>query len=235
MGHSYARPEVRVGFYAAALTSVTTLVSFGLALAAIPSSGAFCPAACINYPYLEPAAKYPRDFIWMLPAMLSVLSFVGLMVAIRANAKSRQTVFAQLAVSCALISAAILISNYYLQFSVVPASLMSSETLGLALLTQSNPNGIFIALEEIGYFLMSICFLFAGFSLAGDGRLESAVRWIFWLGFISAILSLGIVSTVYGLQKLDRLEVLIISINWLVLILNGGLLSVYFSMHSHQS
>lgn len=234
MGRAQYRPEACVGFYAAVLTSLTTSVSLALALIAIPNSGAFCPADCIDYPYLDAAAQYPRDFIWMLPAMLAVLSFVGLVVSIHANARPRQAVFAQLALSFALISAAVLVSNYYLQFSVIPASLLSSETEGIALLTQYNPRGVFIALEELGYLLMSICFLFAGLSIGGKGRIQAAIRWIFYLGFVLGVVSLGVVSAIYGLQKLDRFEVLIISINWLVLIVNGGLLSVHFRAYAPE-
>ena len=228
MEQAQARRVARLGFYAALFTALTTLIAFALALTAIPSSGAFCPADCLEYPYVAAAVQYPSDFIWMLPAMFVVLSFVILIVAIHANTEPGQAVFAQLALSFALISSGVLLSNYYLQFSVIPASLLSSETDGLSLLTQYNPHGIFIALEELGYLLMSICFLFAGISITGSNRVEVAVRWTFYLGFALAILALGIVSMIYGQQRLDRFEVLIITINWMVLIINGGLLSVHF-------
>ena len=40
---------------------------------------------------------------------------------------------------------------------------MNGETDGIALLTQYNGHGIFIAMEELGYITMSISFLFSLF------------------------------------------------------------------------
>jgi hypothetical protein len=39
-------------------------------------------------------------------------------------------------------------------------SLMNGQAQGIALLTQYNPYGVFIVLEELGYLLMSLSFLF---------------------------------------------------------------------------
>jgi hypothetical membrane protein len=87
---------------------------------------------------------------------------------------------------------------------------------------------VFLVLEELGYLVMSISFLFAGIAIAAKNRLETAVRWIFIMAFILVVLSLVVVSAIYGLERLDRFEVLAVSVNWLVLVVNGVLLSIMF-------
>ena len=96
------------------------------------------------------------------------------------------------------------------------------------MLIQYNPHGVFLALEELGYLVMSLSFLFMAPVFANRNRLESAVRWIFVIAFILAIVSLAVISINYGLERQDRFEVAVLSIDWLVLIINGGLLSIVF-------
>ena len=43
-----------------------------------------------------------------------------------------------------------------------------------------------------------------------------------------AIAALIVISLIYGLERLDRFEVVVISIDWLVLMVNGVLLSILF-------
>jgi hypothetical protein len=49
----------------------------------------------------------------------------------------------------ATISCTLLVGDYFIQISVIQPSLLKGETDGIALLTQYNPHGIFIALEEV--------------------------------------------------------------------------------------
>jgi hypothetical protein len=60
------------------------------------------------------------------------------------------------------------------------------------------------------------------------GRLASVVRWVFIAGFVLTMVFLAVISINYGLDRMDRFEVAVISINWLVLVLNGIMLSVLF-------
>jgi hypothetical protein len=112
-------------------------------------------------------------------AMILVLSYLVLMVSIHAYASQDWKIFSQIGLSFAVIAALILLVDYFVQFSVVPISLMSGETEGIALLTQYNPHGIFIALEELGYILMSLSFLFVAPVFADKTRLGSSVRGCF--------------------------------------------------------
>lgn len=223
----------RFGFYSALCTALLTTVTFGFALYAIPISGANCLENCVEYPYLDTAARFPRDFMWMPLAILLVLAYVTLMVSIHAYAPDSKKTFSQAGLSFALMAATMLASVYFIQFSVIPISLMKGETDGLAALIQYNPHGVFIAMEELGYLLMSLSFLFMAPVFAGRSRLERAVRWIFAGAFFLAIAALIAISLIYGLERLDRFEVAVISIDWLVLIVNGILLSILFKRQQH--
>jgi hypothetical protein len=217
-----------VGFYAAVLTTIITLITFGLAITAIPISGANCREGCITYPYLDTVSQFPRDYQWMLPAIGLVLVYVVLMVAIFAFAPTQRKLFGHIGLLFALIASVTLLIDYFVQFSVVPISLMNNETEGITLITQYNSHGLFIALEELGYLMMSLSFLFMAFVFSTQNRLEAIVRRIFMGGFVLAGIALITVSMIYGLDRQDRFEVIIISIDWLVLLVNSILLSVMF-------
>jgi hypothetical protein len=227
------RTASRFGFYAAILTAAMTLVTFGFALVAIPISGANCPGDCIAYPYLDTAAQYPRDFLWMPLAMAMLLAFVALMASIHVHAAEQTRIFSLVGLSFALMAASILLADYYLQFSVIPMSLTNDETEGVALLIQYNPHGVFLVLEELGYLLMSLSFLFMAPVFGNASRLASAVRWVFAGSGVAAFAALIVIAFLYGLARLDRFEVVVISITWLALIVNGTLLSILF--HRQQT
>jgi hypothetical protein len=218
----------RFGYYSALLTTVITIVTFGFAMIAIPISGANCPQDCVEYPYLDTVSQYPRDFLWMPLAIILVLAYVALMVSIHHYAPAQKKILSQVGLCFALIAAAVLTIDYYVQFSVIPMSLKNDETEGLAMLIQYNPHGVFLALEELGYLVMGLSFLFMAPVFANRSRLESAIQWIFVVAFILAIVSLVVISIIYGLERLDRFEVIVLSIDWLVLIVNGVLLSIVF-------
>lgn len=218
----------RVGLYSAVLTVLTTAVTFGLAITAVPNAGAGCQENCVVYPYLDTLSEFPGDYLWMPPAMVLVVLYVVLVSSIHAQATPQKRVYAQIGLSFALLAAGVLLSDYFVQFSVVPVSLMNGQTEGIALLTQYNPYGLFIVLEELGYLLMALSFLFLAPAFAGWGRLASAVRWVFVGGFVLTVVFLAVISAVYGLQRMDRFEIAAISINWLVLLINGALLGFLF-------
>lgn len=218
----------RVGLYSAILTAVTTALTFGLAITAVPNAGAGCRVDCVGYPYLDTLSEFPGDYLWMPPAMVLVVLYVVLVSSIHAQATPYKKVYSQIGLSFALISAGVLLGDYFVQFSVVPVSLMNGQTEGIALLTQYNPYGAFIVLEELGYVLMGLSFLFLAPVFAGRGRLGSAIRWVFIGGFVLTVIFLAAISAIYGLERMDRFEIAAISIAWLVLLINGVLLGFLF-------
>jgi hypothetical protein len=218
----------RVGLYSSILTVLVTLVTFGLAITAIPNSGAGCVDKCFEYPYLDTLSEFPGDYLWMPPAMILAVLYVVLVASIHAHASQQKKMYSQIGLSFALLAAGVLLCDYFVQFSVVPISLMNGQTKGIALLTQYNPYGVFIALEELGYMLMALSFVFLAPVFAKEGRLASAVRWVFVGGFVLTVVFLAAISAVYGLERMDRFEIAAISIAWLVLLINGVLLSLLF-------
>jgi hypothetical protein len=217
-----------VGFYTAIFTVIMTMVTFGFAITAIPISGANCGELCIEYPYLNTLSQFPKDYLWMPLAIILTRSYLALMVSIHVYASSQRKIFSQIGLAFALMATMVLVGDYFVQFSVVPISLMSGETEGITLLTQYNAHGVFIVLEELGYLLMSLSFLFMAPVFVNKNRLESAIRWVFFISFLLTVVALTLISITYGLDRQDRFEVAVISIDWLVLIINGVLLSLVF-------
>lgn len=222
------RPALWVGFYSSVLLAVITFITFGFAIVAIPISGANCLEGCIDYPYLDTLSQFPKDYRWMVSAILLMLVYQVAMVAIHQTAAQEKKIFSLIGLSFALMSTLILVSDYFIQFSVIPISLMHGETEGITLLTQYNAHGIFIVLEELGYLLMSLSFLFFALVFLTKNRLEGAIRWIFLAGFGLTLVALTVVTINHGLNRQDRFEVVVISIDWLVLVINGSLLSILF-------
>jgi len=216
----------QLGFYSSVLTAIIAAVFFIAGILTPARSGPFAPATnSITYPYTNVAAFIPNDYLWLYPGILLALIFVVLMVCIHYYASNDKKIFSQIGLSFALVYATVVLIDYFIQFTMVIPSILSGETAGLSLFTQYNPHGIFIALEGLGYFMMSVAFLFAAAVFAG-GRLERAIRWLFVASFILAIVSF----TVFSLLRYDivAFEVTILTINWTVLIVSGILLSVLF-------
>ena len=216
----------RLGFWSAVLTAVFAAAFFLACFLTPPRSGPFAPAAIIVlYPYTNVAAFIPNDYLWLYPGILLALIFIVLVVCIHSYAPSDRKIFSHIALSFAVIYATIILIDYFIQFTVVIPSILTGETAGLSLFTQYNPHGFFIALETLGYSMMSGAFLFVAAVFAG-GKLERALRWIFIAGFVAAVLFFTALSLLH--YDLIAFEVTIITINSIVLIVSGVLLSVVF-------
>lgn len=216
----------RLGFWSAIFTAIIAIAFFMAGILTPARSGPFASASgSITYPYTNVAAFIPNDYLWLYPGILLAMIFVVLMVCIHYYASDEKKIFSQIALSFALIYSALIITDYFIQFTVVIPSILSGETAGLSLITQYNPHGIFIAIEGIGYLMMSLSLLFAAPVFTG-GKLESAIRWLFIASFI---LALGLFA-ILSLLKYDIVvfEVGILTINWIVLIISGILLSILF-------
>lgn len=226
---------IKFGFYSSILLAVITLITFGFALTAIPVSGAFCPGDCIEYPYLDTLSQFPKDYLWMFLATILILIYLIFIISVHFHAQEKLKIYSHISLAFALISSIVLLVCYFIQFSVIPASLLNGETEGITILTQYNPHGVFVALEEFGYLMMSFSFLFLAPVFAGNNGLEKAIRWIFMIAFVLTMISFVIVTVKHGIVRKDRFEVIVISINWLVLITNGVLISIVFKKALDQT
>jgi hypothetical protein len=218
----------KIGYYSSIILAIITLITFGFAITAVPISGEFCLKNCIEYPYLNTLSQFPKDYYWMFLAIILIITYLILIVSIHSFANSTKQIFSRISLAFTIISSAVLVSCYYIQFNVVPASLKNGETDGIALITQYNPNGIFIALEELGYILMSFAFLFIAPVFEENNLLHKCIRWIFIINCSIVIFAFAVITIKYGLRKGYLFEVFIISINWLVLVVNGILVALVF-------
>jgi len=91
------------------------------------------------------------------------------MACIHYYAADDKKLFSQIGLSFAVVYAAVITTDYFIQWTVVEPSILSGETAGLALFTQYNPHGLVVALEGLGYLMMNGAFLFAAVFLLGDG------------------------------------------------------------------
>lgn len=218
----------RLGFWFAILTAVSALTAFAIAVATPPISGPFCQSGCVTYPYANVVSFVPHDYIWMYPGILLTPMFVILMACIHYYVDDEKKIFSQIGSCFALISAVAITTDYFIQLAVIQPSLLKGETEGLALFSQYNPHGIFIALEDLGYLMLSLAFLFVGTVFVKEERLERIIRWLFILSSLISIGAFIVLSLIYGQNLEYRFEVTIIAINWITLILAGAMLSVFF-------
>ena len=215
------KQTVRFGYASAWLLSLLTIITFIIAILTPPISGPGCLKNCIDYPYLDIISRFPRDYFWIFPAILILILNIVLFSNLVLFTKPGKKVYSITGLSFAVISATLLIADYYIQVSVIQPSLLRNETEGIALLTQYNPHGVFIALEEIGYFLMSLAFfcLFPVFSWHEKG--QRVLKLNFLTGFPAILLSLFIISMKHGLQREYYFEIASITICWIEMIIAG--------------
>ena len=219
---SPAGAACRFGFRVAVATVGVTVLTFALALTALPDK--------VPYPFTGYGIpqQWPGDYYWLFPAMVLMLLFVALVAALHQYAPDKSKTYSSLALCLAVIAATVLLVNYYIQAVVMPTSLEKGQLDGWSIFTQYNPHGIFIALEELGYLLMTLVFLSLVPVLSTRTRLERSIRWLFLASFAAAVASLAVVVALRGMNREDVFEIIIISIAWLTLIAGGVLLAVLF-------
>lgn len=210
------------------LTAALTVISLGVAVSTPPLSGPFCTGECFRYPYTDIVSRFPRDYYWMVPAILSSFSFLAMMATVHVATPHERRHFSLTGLGFAMISALLLSADYFIQLSFIQPSLMAGETEGIAALSQYNPHGLFIILEELGFITMNIA-LFCLFPVfRGAHKPAGALRVTLMAGFLLMIISFTAVLMAFGLNREYRFEVIIISITWIELIIVGFLLGRYF-------
>ncbi len=219
---------LKFGFYSSIALTILTIITFGLAMIAIPPSGPNCPGNCMNYPFSDLLNYYPRDYYWMYLVIFQIFAFIIFVVSLHNNTSNEKKIFSSTGVAFALISSIVLLADYFIQFAVVPVSMMKGEIEGIALLTQYNGHGIFIALEELGYITMSIALFFLAPVFSSTNRLNKSIRWILFFPLILNLISFILYSIKFGIDRHYRFEVASISIDWLFLIVVSILICIYF-------
>ncbi len=218
----------RAAFWAALLTAVFAAVSLGVAVTTPPRSGPFASSQSpLAYPYAGAARFVPRDFLWMYPALLMMFAFLALAVCLHQRAAPEHRLPATLGLCLATISVGVIAVDYFIQLQTVQPALRNGEGAGLAALTQYNPHGVYVTLENLGFLVMSIALAFLAPAL-GRSRPERVTRWLYLVCAGLAVLAFVGMSAFYGFALEYRLEVALISLTWLTLVVSGGLLAVAF-------
>lgn len=225
MGKPKWNPARRLGLWSAILAAVAAALFMVLGIATPPRSGPFCGSACVAYPYTAVAAFIPQDYLWLYPGILLAPIFVILVSCIHSTAPEGKRVFSRIGLSFALLYAAVILVDYFVQLTVIVPSLQQGETAGLSLFTQYNPHGIFITFEALGYLMMSAALLFLAPVFMGGG-IERAIRWLFAIGFL--LTAVAFVALPLAGYDIVAFEVTVLMINWIVLIVSGALLTLVF-------
>lgn len=218
----------RFGVWASAATAALAAVAFGIGATTPPRSGPFAaPGTAIPYPYSTAAAFVPRDFLWMYAAFLMMLAFVVMAACIRETHMTAGPLFGTVGLSLAIASFAIIAVDYAIQLRAVQPALVQHEGAAVVVLSQYNPHGVFIALEEIGFLLAAVAFVFLGLALGGT-RLERITRWVLFLAASLTVLSFAGLSAYFGFDIGYRFEVASIAIVWITLAVVGVMLAFVF-------
>jgi hypothetical protein len=214
------RHALRAGSVVALTMSGLTLGTFALAMTALPNR--------VPYPFTSDviAAQWPGDYLWMYPAMLLMLVFIAFIASVHEYAPPPRKIYSLLGLCLAVIAAAVLLVTYFIQVTVMQPSLEKGQLDGWAMLTMYNPNGVFIALEELGYLLMSLALVCIAPVFMQKTKVERTIRWLLVLSLATALASLVGVSAARGIDRGDAFEVLVISTVWLTLIVAGPLVAV---------
>jgi hypothetical protein len=223
------RQPDRLSLWVAILTALMAVVSLTMAVTTPPRSGPYCQSGCVGYPYTDAAAYVPSDYLWMYPAIaLSLLALVFVECVHHQLSASRE-LLSRIGVAFTIIGVAILVVDYASQLTFIQPALLLGETEGLSPWSQYNPHGIFIALENVGYVLLNLAFLFIGIAIVRmPTRLWRAAGWVFAGGGALTFVMLVFYSASYRVRLDYRFEVTAIAITWLVLIVAPVLLAIAF-------
>jgi len=135
------------------------------------------------------AAGAPTRSVAVGASILLAFSFIVLMASIHNYTPPAKRVWSQIGLSFAIVYAALLVWNYYLQLTVV----RTNPQLYGWLTMDFTPDTAFWSLETIGYTLMGLAGLFALPVLDGGG-IELAIRWCFAINAVFTVVgSIGYV------------------------------------------
>ena len=169
----------------------------------------------------------------MYLALLMMLAFLVLAACVREHAADDRKVFGTIGLCFAVVSFAVIALDYFIQLRTVQPALLRGELDGLTIISQYNPHGVFIALEELGFLVMGLSFAFLAFAL-GSSRLERVTRWVYLVSSALMVAAFVGMSWYFGFGLEYRFEVTAISIGWLTLMISGVLLAFVFRRAARQ-
>jgi hypothetical protein len=202
----------RLGFWSAILLVLLAVTAFALGITTPPRSGPYCTGSCIVYPFTDAAQFVPRDYNWIVPAILLVPVFLVVLACVHPSVQPDKRHLSLVGLCFASISASILAIDYFIQFQVAEPSLLRGETAGLALFTQYN------------------AFVFVGTAFPGARVLAHAIRWTLMAGAFLGFVCFVAMTWRFGLDLEYRFEVAIITVAWTALVVLGVMLALFFRL-----
>lgn len=154
-------------------------------------------------------------------SLLLAFSFIALMVSIHNYAPPERKIWSQIGLSLAIVYAALLTWNYYLQLTVVRNNPQLYEWLTM----DFTPDTAFWSLETVGYTLMGLAALFA-LPVFNGGGIERAIRWCFAINAVFTVL--GSIGYVLSGNPLHGLVVASLGVWAIVFPIATALLAVMF-------
>ena len=168
------KTAITLGFWSAIFASVLTIL---FVLTAIATSLMF-PMKAWNGIQIYAESFNFLDMASFIPAFFLAPTMIVLIACINAIAPASKKIFSQIGLAFAIVYAAIIPTNYYLQLFVVRLNLQSGTLEGLSILAQPNLHSIFFALETLGYGFLSLATILISFVFT-SGKLEIWMRSLF--------------------------------------------------------
>lgn len=222
------KTQNQFGYWSAILLFFISIISLVIGVLTPTRAGSMCAENCVKYPYTAVSNYFPRDYYWMVPAIIMVLLFIIIVSSLHISTRPDRKVISQIAYSFAIMSGIILIIDYFIQLTLIPQSLFAGEISGLSPFMMYNPHGLFVAMEDLGYLLMSLTFLFLAGICDTNKKVEKFLKWVFILNFILALVALIAFSIIYGQEIEYNLEITLIAINWITLIIMSPFAAQHF-------
>lgn len=223
-----AKTACRIGFPVALALAGMAALGFLLGVTTPPRSGPWCAGECMLYPFADAGRFFPRDYFWMVPAILLTPLFLAANACVYLCVPLRGKPWALIAGFFAAISAAMVTFDYFAQVVVVEPSLRHHEADGLALLTQYNPHGLFIALEDLGYLFLAAAFASLAAAIPTAVRPGRALRWTLEVAALLVAIAFLAFAALFGVEMALPFELAVITVDWMALLVTGILLAVWF-------
>ncbi len=189
-------------------------------------SGPYCLQDCIDYPFADIARFYPQEYLWMYAMLMASFALIVLGGATVSLTPVARRPLARIGNGFGLLAAAALAICYFIQIEVIQPSVLAGETTGIAVLTQYNEHGVFIALEDLGYLALAPALAGLTAGLKPLGRLFAIAFWVAGIGAVLVVGAFLYISIVYGVSRSYYFEVFSILIDWIVMLVAGGLIAV---------
>ena len=209
---------------AVAVAGLAALAFIAGFLTPVPGGG-ICIGSCAAYPFDDPALVrdfVPVSFYWMYPAIGMLLAQVVFTASLAVPGRAATRLPAILALALTLMGAGLLLGDYAIQLAVVAPSLLRGEGAAVAGLSLFNPHGVFVALEDVGYWTLGLAFLGVAAALGGATTAECVARYAFLAGGVLAVGALPVLIAVLGPDLGYAYEILVITAVDLALLLGAS-------------